>query len=234
MELNNEPVPENGPEDGAVSFAEVSGMQVEVPFIAASQRKVVQIAEDDSIVVVGQARQRKRKRSKLPTDVLAETASPKDKHKETGGDSNEHEPFDFQAVPNILDDNPNVEDTKKKKQKKQRSGKISRSMLMINDLYHYRWYFLWRFPCSTQSTQRTQTREPVPHLQVVEFMYSLILVLDLFLVSSVIVHRNQSRSIGPAIFPRAQPSKVILPWYCHTICMYSNPRVHGLHTLREA
>ncbi|KAG5335992.1 hypothetical protein C0989_012393 [Termitomyces sp. Mn162] len=126
-ESNIETVPENGPEDAQVSLTEVSGMQVEVPFVPASQRRVVQVTEDDSIVVVGQARQRKRKRTKLTTDGLAEASSLKNEHKNKDGraqdDVNNHEPFDFTAVPNILDDNPNVEDMKQKKQKRQKKQK---------------------------------------------------------------------------------------------------------------
>ncbi|KAG5649848.1 hypothetical protein H0H81_001773 [Sphagnurus paluster] len=132
-------IPEHGtrPVDEDVnmesSVAEVSGMQVEIPFVPATQRKTIQTVED-SIVVVGQARQKKRKRTKTaPVDetasVSAETSSQKTSHEPAGSNDapepRDHEPFDFSAVPNILDDNPNAEDNKqKKRQKKQKSAGV--------------------------------------------------------------------------------------------------------------
>ncbi|KAJ6544046.1 hypothetical protein B0H19DRAFT_1169443 [Mycena capillaripes] len=107
------------------------GMQVEVPYVPAAQRTTKQVIEvvDDSIVVVGQARQKKRKRSKTDTGVdgdpstedstTAKKATKKEK-RDTSGE--EAEAFDFSAVPNILDDVPNREDMRVKKKKKQKQG----------------------------------------------------------------------------------------------------------------
>ncbi|KAG6819666.1 hypothetical protein H0H93_009746 [Arthromyces matolae] len=125
-------ISDHGAEDAKPAITELSGMQVEIPFIPASQRKAVQPIVDDSIVTVGQARQRKRKRTKPPADGLIPTTSAEKSNSEevepqnATKDStavNDQEPFDFATVPNILDDNPDVEDTKqKKRQKKQKSG----------------------------------------------------------------------------------------------------------------
>ncbi|KAF9468748.1 hypothetical protein BDZ94DRAFT_1304497 [Collybia nuda] len=107
----------------------ILGMEVEIPYVPASQRNVAQ-SVDDSIVVVGQARQRKRKRVKASvtgTGLPGEAPSPNlvnqtdDILNDESASANE--PFDFSAVPNILDDNPNIEDIKKRrKQKKQKTG----------------------------------------------------------------------------------------------------------------
>ncbi|KAF7354798.1 Exosome complex exonuclease RRP6 [Mycena sanguinolenta] len=120
------------------------GMQVEVPYVPASQRTTKNAAEvivDDSIVVVGQARQKKRKRAKTDTGVdgdgdsaspaPANSATPKKKKlpkTESGAETEkpgeaEVETFDFSAVPNLLDDVPNEEDNRVKKKKKQKQGK---------------------------------------------------------------------------------------------------------------
>jgi exosome complex exonuclease RRP6 len=86
------------------------------------------------LVVVGQARQ-KRKRPKAGVGGVdgAEAASgstggkmKKTKvKKETEAKDEDREAFDFSTIPNILDDNPNVEDgnAKKKKRKKEKKGK---------------------------------------------------------------------------------------------------------------
>ncbi|KAJ7174298.1 hypothetical protein C8R46DRAFT_945281 [Mycena filopes] len=108
------------------------GMQVEVPYVPAAQRTTKQIVEviDDSIVVVGQARQKKRKRAK--TDADAEAATPsgeesghtkKASSKAKRAAEPDGEAFDFASVPNILDDVPNGEDMRMKKKKKQKQVK---------------------------------------------------------------------------------------------------------------
>lgn len=108
-------------------------MQVEIPYIPASQRHPAHTIED-SIVVVGQARQKKRKRTKVAPDGPA--ALPSAESSNVGGTPQQQQnagsnddppteesvPFDFSAVPNILDDNPNSEETKKKRQRKQKHG----------------------------------------------------------------------------------------------------------------
>ncbi|KAJ7477037.1 hypothetical protein B0H11DRAFT_1308173 [Mycena galericulata] len=110
------------------------GMQVEVPYVPAAQRTTKQMATvvDDSIVVVGQARQKKRKRAKadggdadadVAGDDLASTKKAAKKKRDTQSGEVEAEAFDFSAVPNILDDVPNGEDMRVKKKKKQKQGK---------------------------------------------------------------------------------------------------------------
>ncbi|KAJ7638309.1 ribonuclease H-like domain-containing protein [Roridomyces roridus] len=84
------------------------GMQVEIPYVPQEQRTTKQVPTvvDDSIVVVGQPRQKKRKRAK--TDVSPAAASPAPK------DEPDVEAFDFASVPNILDAVPNEEDMREK------------------------------------------------------------------------------------------------------------------------
>ena len=100
-----------------------SGMEVEIPFIPPSQRSIKALNEEqDTIVVVGQARQ-KRKRPKASPDGVEATAGErmkKTKVKSNGVEAKDEdgEAFDFSAVPNILDDNPNLDDGKKKKREK--------------------------------------------------------------------------------------------------------------------
>lgn len=109
------------------------GMQVEIPYVAASKRKKAEMVED-SIVVVGQARQKKRKRPKISKDTAGAGAegsiegsatkkSKSGKSQESSGEDVQ-EPFDFSAVPNILDNNPDSEETKRRRQRKQKKGMI--------------------------------------------------------------------------------------------------------------
>jgi exosome complex exonuclease RRP6 len=90
--------------------------------------------ERDTIVVVGQARQ-KRKRTKAqpqngaeksnePTADEAPSSSAHLKKEAEESNALEPESFDFSAVHNILDDNPDLEDgnRKKKRQKQQKKG----------------------------------------------------------------------------------------------------------------
>lgn len=104
------------------------GMEVEMPYIPASQRNITQVV-DDSIVVVGQARQKKRKRAQAMaagTNASVEASNEVGRKEAIPDDESAtiEQPFDFSALPNILDDNPNIEDSKKKrKQKKQKTGK---------------------------------------------------------------------------------------------------------------
>ncbi|KAJ7730997.1 ribonuclease H-like domain-containing protein [Mycena maculata] len=105
------------------------GMQVEVPYVPAAQRATKHAAAtvvDDSIVVVGQAKQKKRKRAKTEGDAAAdEPAGAKKAARKEKAEAEEGagEPFDFSAVPNILDDVPNGEDMRVKKKKKGKQGK---------------------------------------------------------------------------------------------------------------
>ena len=109
-------------------------MEVEIPFVPAAQRKATQ-TPDDSIVVVGQARQKKRKRPKATAgdanpshsaDILnakntqQEPVNPTAKDQDPNGMG---EQFDFSEVPNILDNNPDLEEsTKKKKKQRNKNG----------------------------------------------------------------------------------------------------------------
>jgi len=104
-----------------------SSMDVEIPFIPAPQRSTEVVNEEqDTIVVVGQAR-RKRKRPKATSaDGVETTSSSGKKTKVTKGveaKDEDGEAFDFSAVPNILDDNPNLGDEKAKKKKRERKEK---------------------------------------------------------------------------------------------------------------
>jgi exosome complex exonuclease RRP6 len=102
-------------------------MDVEIPFIPAPQRSIiVPNEEQDTIVVVGQAR-KKRKRPKASPDGVDATSGKKTKviNGAETKDDDEGEAFDFSAVPNILDDNPNMGDatkTKKKRERKEKKG----------------------------------------------------------------------------------------------------------------
>ena len=102
-------------------------MDVEIPFIPAPQRSVQASKEEqeqDTIVVVGQARQ-KRKRRKASPECL-EATSGKKKKVASGVEAKDEdgEVFDFSAVPNLLDDNPNLGDekTKRKRERKVKKG----------------------------------------------------------------------------------------------------------------
>ncbi|KAI0060351.1 hypothetical protein BV25DRAFT_1917713 [Artomyces pyxidatus] len=113
-----------------------AGPSDEIPFIPASQRQSVKVeAVDDTIVVVGQARQKKRKRSKK-TDaedvsaLQAGTARPKEGVAAPKGTKAEPEsvPFDFATASNILDDE-RVEEEKKGPKKRQKKNKGSGGVL---------------------------------------------------------------------------------------------------------
>ncbi|KAG2060695.1 hypothetical protein BDR06DRAFT_986839 [Suillus hirtellus] len=95
--------------------------QVEIPFIPTDQRQPrLAPVSDDTIVVVGQARQKKRKRIK--TTVLGK---PQTRDQD---DMGEDEAFDYATVPNLLDDLPpapeELDTRKKKKQKAKGTGVI--------------------------------------------------------------------------------------------------------------
>ena len=117
-------------EEDTSSQGPVLGMEVEIPFVPASQRKTTQVIED-SIVVVGQVRQKKRKRTKVHDGVGGSNGKKAREEQLDGNDqsneANEQAPFDFLVVPNILDDNPNLEETitKKKKKEKQKGTSLN-------------------------------------------------------------------------------------------------------------
>ena len=109
---------------------DVSSMEVEIPFIPASQRTVKELNEEqDTIVVVGQARQkRKRPKASISPDGVEAASGKKVKKTKVKNEieaKGDQEAFDFSAIPNILDDNPNVADENKKKKKREKKDKKS-------------------------------------------------------------------------------------------------------------
>lgn len=104
-------------------------MEVEIPFIPPSQRSTKVLNEEqDAIVVVGQARQKRKRPKASPDGVEATSGFAGERIKKTkvrdGVEEKDEdgEAFDFSAVPNILDDNPNLDDVKKKQEKKVKKG----------------------------------------------------------------------------------------------------------------
>ncbi|KAH7915435.1 hypothetical protein BJ138DRAFT_86795 [Hygrophoropsis aurantiaca] len=123
--------------------------QTEIPFIPLNKRHT-QIGTDildDSIVVVGQARQKKRKRPNTSGPRTAKSESSEAEHHQmaessaSGPTGSKHKlyqkqdescqdvaPFDYATAPNLLDDNDSLEvnsnPPKKKKQKQMKSGVI--------------------------------------------------------------------------------------------------------------
>ncbi|KAG7088738.1 hypothetical protein E1B28_012706 [Marasmius oreades] len=87
-----------------------ASVQPEIPFIPASQRTKDQVMEDDNIVVVGQKKQRKRKRNATGVDgEPSRNESDTRKRKKTkspvaDGPTEIDGPFDFNSVPNVLDE----------------------------------------------------------------------------------------------------------------------------------
>jgi len=92
---------------------------IEIPYVPASQRKPVELLED-SVIVVGQMRQKKRKRIK--TKAIANVGD----HEQIGDSSKAHSArsendntdiFDYATAPNILDDVPEPKEEPHKKKK---------------------------------------------------------------------------------------------------------------------
>lgn len=127
-------------------------MHVEVPFVPAAARRprVLETHAEDAIVVVGQTRPKKRKRNSKKftehSETLAVPGNEDGDHHEVAsmskplgerekpeimmetGETSDEQNFDFSAVPNILDDDPNNEaqekNTKPKRHKTQdKTGK---------------------------------------------------------------------------------------------------------------
>jgi exosome complex exonuclease RRP6 len=95
--------------------------QIEIPFIPSNQRQShFASVPDDTIVLVGQARQKKRKRTK---SKVLDNSSIRDCE-----NMGEDEVFDYATVPNLLDDvapAPEGIDTRKKKRQKDAKGTYS-------------------------------------------------------------------------------------------------------------
>jgi exosome complex exonuclease RRP6 len=121
--------------DAAVLSTDASEVPlVEIPYVPASQRQTARVVVEDSIVVVGQPKQKKRKRPKAspstpqgdasgPADV-AEDDAENTKRPVKAGDSPimaEPEPFDFSTVP-PEDQDPRQQ--KKKRPKKRHDGEL--------------------------------------------------------------------------------------------------------------
>ena len=90
-------------DEGTLSVA----IQPEVPFVPASQRVRNEPVEDDNIVVVGQTRQKKRKRVKAEPDgepLNESDTRNRKKAKSPAADGASQQPFDFDSVPNVLDE----------------------------------------------------------------------------------------------------------------------------------
>lgn len=112
-------------------------MQIEIPFVPAAQRQItktttiVEEKEKDTIVIVGQSKTKKRKRTRTSAAGGSQSRGTEIKAEPTSGESAvEAEPFDFASVPNILDDNPDVEDRKPMKKQKKARGMYFRVLAM--------------------------------------------------------------------------------------------------------
>ncbi|OBZ71400.1 Exosome complex exonuclease rrp6 [Grifola frondosa] len=99
-------------------------LPVELPFVPASQRAGVKAeVVDDSIVIVGQARQKKRKRAEDRQKKPATAESAQEKA-DTGGEGSAAEPFDYSGVSNILDDEGSDHEPEQRgRKKKQKQGR---------------------------------------------------------------------------------------------------------------
>ena len=118
--------------------------QIEIPFVPAAERqtKVATVVED-TIVVVGQPRQKKRKRTKAAgvddeTKVPAPAVQPSKKARSKDGEASKSEadiePFDYANTSNLLDDSPAVDtDINSKASKK---GKFKKGASHL-DVYEY-------------------------------------------------------------------------------------------------
>ena len=98
-------LPEVGPDTDVLEDVTPSvPEQIEMPFIPASQRRLVKPDVDDTVVVIGQARQKKRKRSRNQVNQDS-TGIKVTSHDEESSklEDEEEEPFDYNSVPNILD-----------------------------------------------------------------------------------------------------------------------------------
>lgn len=136
--------------------------QIEIPFIPAHKRQTLSNQQncelmDDTIVIVGQAgtRQRKRKRDKARVTSTSQLKSgTQSTGAETspsiGGHDQEAEVFDYSSVPNLLDDESKHGDTRggheedERTKKKQRHGKgmpTSSPDRQLKQKCH--WYMLW-------------------------------------------------------------------------------------------
>ncbi|KAL0578562.1 exosome nuclease subunit [Marasmius crinis-equi] len=109
-----------------------AAVQPEVPFVPSSQRIPNETMEDDSIVIVGQTKQKKRKRAKA-AEANGEPSTESDTRRKKrvkspapdGTDAVPQEAFDFDSVPNVLDEPPAAEDPRPKKRGKAKAKEKS-------------------------------------------------------------------------------------------------------------
>lgn len=141
---------ETSPSDTNMDSATPSDLQAEIPYVPASMRqKPIAIMEDDSIVVVGKTKQKKRKR--VPRDTPLASSTPGS----AGEETKEAESFDFASASNVLDEGSDHEvigDTRKKRPKGKGQGIISKSYFDV-DLSNLSFsQFLWGLPSTAEST----------------------------------------------------------------------------------
>ena len=105
--------------------------EVEIPFVPSSQR-LLKREEKDTIVIVGQVRQKRKRRAEKSLDSSQVASSSSSKQVDVPETKTRRrlqeaqDPFDFSSVPNILDDDPEAGkeeeegrmEKRKKKQKK--------------------------------------------------------------------------------------------------------------------
>ena len=103
----------------------------------ASEHPVETDVVEDTIVVVGQPRQKKRKRAKMSSDSKESTpgVQPPKKARNKKAEVEEDqtvedvEPFDYASAPNLLDDAPAVDTEIKTKASKRSAGKKGMSLV---------------------------------------------------------------------------------------------------------
>lgn len=130
---------------------------MEVPFVPAAARRprLLDSRTEDTIVVVGQTRAKKRKRNskKIVEQGESESATAAgaehrmaDMSKAQGGEeepgaemetaSDEQDDFDFSAVPNILDDDPDSQERRTKQKRPKKQDRANRAKGLSFDLVH--------------------------------------------------------------------------------------------------
>lgn len=123
-----------------------STVQAEIPFIPSAQRTNnanTTVLVEDTIVVVGQARQKKRKRVKI-------IPNPGENNPKGGG--GDTVPFDFASAPNILDAAPSTEQSSiPRKKVKQAKGMVHHCLYSLETEFSYNFsrsqLALWRISC---------------------------------------------------------------------------------------
>jgi exosome complex exonuclease RRP6 len=122
-----EPPTDHQPENTTIEATDEASNAVEIPYVPASQRPAKQ-EEKDTIVIVGQVRQKRKRKVERSIESNPEASSAA---KQSGdaelntrrrgtNPEDPQEPFDFSSVPNILDDDPEAEGETEKRRKKQK------------------------------------------------------------------------------------------------------------------